>query len=279
MTIFSTAVVALVTLAACAGGAVNEGPPPTSQPASQPASQPSAQPSSPGTAVALLDRLETATEGLRDFRADITVYKWDGVLQRREIRSGEIVYQQRPDNQSKRFAILVKRQIIGRRQEDQNKRYIFDGSWFVEIDFDNRVFIKRQIVPPGERFDPLKLGEGPFPLPLGQRRDDVLARFEASRIDESSDEQLQAFLADKSVEGLLLVPRATTPQAREIVQVEIFYDSVTLLPVGINLTETNGDRKIVRLRDLRRNEGIDESTLSIEQPEGFNVDVIPWVAR
>jgi len=268
MTIFSTAVVALATLAACAGSEVNEGPPPSSQPASRPAS--------PGTAVALLDRLETATEGLRDFRADVTFFKWDDVLQRREIRSGEIVYQQRPDDQSKRFAILVKRLIIGRRQDTQNKRYIFDGSWLVEIDYDNRVFIKRQIVPPGERFDPLALGEGPFPLPLGQRRDEVLARFEVSLLDGSSDKGLDAFLAGKSVLGLLLVPKPSTTQAREIDQVEIFYDAATLLPVGIHLTETNGDRKTVLLRNLRRNEGIDESTLSIEQPDGFDVDVIPW---
>ena len=272
MTLCLTAVVALATLAACAGGAVNAGPPPSSRPASQPASQPA----SPEPAVALLDRLETATEGLRDFRADVTFYTWDGVIQRREIRTGEIVYQQRPGNQSKRFAILVTREIIGNRQHDQNKRYIFDGSWFVEIDYDNRVFIKRQIVRPGENFDPLKLGEGPFPLPLGQRRDEVLARFEASLLDESSDEQLAKFLTGKSVLGLLLVPRPSTPQAREIVQVEIFYDSVTLLPVGIHLTETNGDRKTVRLRNLRRNEGIDEASLSIEQPDGFAVDVIPW---
>ncbi len=264
MTIFRTAVVALVTLAACAGGAGNEGPPPSSQPAL------------PGTAVALLDSLETATEGLRDFHADVTFVKWDDVLQRRETRLGEIVYQQRAGNQSKRFAILVTRQIIGRRQENQNKRYVFDGSWFVEIDYDNRMFIKRQLVPPGERFDPLKLGEGPFPLPLGQRRREVLARFEASLIDGSSNERLDAFLAGKSVRGLLLVPRASTPQAREIARVEIFYDSATLLPVGINLTETNGDRKTVLLRKLRRNEGIDEATLSIEQPDGFDVDVIPW---
>ena len=276
MTLCLTAVVALATLAACAGGVVNAGPPPSSRPVSQPVSQPESRPASPQPAVALLDRLETATEGLRDFRADVTFYTWDGVIQRREIRTGEIVYQQRPGNQSKRFAILVTREIIGNRQHDQNKRYIFDGSWLVEIDYDSRVFIKRQIVRPGENFDPLKLGEGPFPLPLGQRRDEVLARFEASLLDESSDEQLAKFLTGKSVLGLLLVPRPSTPQAREIVQVEIFYDSVTLLPVGIHLTETNGDRKTVLLRNLRRNEGIDEASLSIEQPDGFAVDVIPW---
>ena len=83
-------------------------------------------------------------------------------------------------------------------------------------------------------------------------------------------------MAGKSVLGLLLIPKPSTPQAREIDQVEIFYDAATLLPVGIHLTGTNGDRKTVLLLDLRRNEGIDESTLSIEQPDGFNVDVIPW---
>ncbi len=247
----------------------------------QPTAQPSAHPATSDPAVALLDRLETAAEGLRDFSADIRYDLWDAMLERGEISSGEILYDVRPDDGSRRFAILVTSVIVGNRKDNQNKRYIFDGSWFVEIDDDNRMFTKRQIVAPGERFDPLKLGEGPFPLPVGQRREDVLARFDASLMEGTQHEVLARFLAGKPVEGLKLVPRPMTPQAKEIAEVEIFYDAATLLPLGIFLTETNGNRKTVMLRHLKRNQGIDESKLSIEEPDPaqWQIDVRPWVAR
>jgi hypothetical protein len=291
MTIFSA--IALVTLAACgpsvaeaerrhsatgdAEGVTREI---VNQPESaQPASPPTSQPAASDPAVALLDRLETAAEGLRDFSADVTYFIWDPMLQRREIRGGEILYDVRPDDGSRRFAILVTSVSIANRRDNQNKRYIFDGSWFVEIDYDNHMFTKRQIVAPGERFDPLKLGEGPFPLPVGQRRDDVLARFEASLLEGTQHKVLAKFLADKAVEGLKLVPRPSTPQAREIADIEIFYDTATLLPLGIVLTEISGQRKTVMLRNLQRNQGIDESKLSIEQPDPkqWQIDVRPWV--
>ncbi len=291
MTLFSA--VALVILAACSPGVAEsergnggtgdaEGVPREivdQLQTAQPTSQPSAHPTT-SDAVALLDRLETAAEGLRDFRADITYSLWDSILERREIRGGEIVYDVSPDDGSRRFAILVTSVSVGNRRDNQNKRYVFDGSWFVEIDYDNRMFIKRQIVAPGERFDPLKLGEGPFPLPVGQRREDVLARFEASLLEGTQHEVLARFLAGKPIEGLKLVPRPSTPQAKEIAEVEIFYDAATLLPVGILLTETNGDRKTVMLRHLKRNQGIDESKLSIGEPDPakWQIDVRPWAA-
>ncbi len=273
MTIFSAGLAALVTLAACAVEQTR-----SAQPTSQAASQPTSPTTSSDPAVALLDRLEAAAEGLRDFSADITYYLWDAMLDRREIRSGEILYDVRPNGESRRFAILVTSVIVGNRKNNQNKRYIFDGSWFVEIDADNHMFMKRQIVAPGERFDPLKLGEGPFPLPVGQRRDDVLARFEVSLLAGTEHKTLAKYLAGKPVEGLKLVPLPSTPQADEIADVEIFYDSVTLLPLGIVLTETSGDRKTVMLRKLKRNQGVDESKLSIEEPDPkeWQIDVRPW---
>jgi len=272
MTFFSAGIAALVTLAACGVEQTQS---------LQPTSRPTSAPTSSDPAVALLDRLETAGNLLRDFRADITYYLWDSMLERREIRGGEIVYVVSPDDGSRRFAILVTSVSVGNRRNNQNKRYVFDGSWFVEIDQDNRMFTKRQIVAPGERFDPLTLGEGPFPLPVGQRRKDVLARFEVSVLEGTRHEVLARFLEGRKVEGLKLVPRPSTPQAKEIAEVEIFYDAATLLPVGIVLTETTGNRKTVMLRHLKRNEGIDESKLSIEEPDPaqWQIDVRPWVAR
>jgi hypothetical protein len=245
----------------------------------QPATtRPEAIADSPDPVNDLLDRLETSTGDLRDFEAKINYSKWDNVLQRDELRTGSVIYQVKPDG-TKRFAILLERLIVGRRARDQRKHYVFDGSWFVEVDFEAKLFIKRQVVPPGEQFDPLKLGEGPFPLPVGQPADEVLARFDVKRLDRPQDATLAGRLGERVVDGLLLRSKPDTPQADEFVEAEIFYDRETLLPVGIGVAEANGDRKTVVLRDLKRNGGVDEAVLNIEEPdarEGWRIDIRPW---
>ncbi len=227
----------------------------------------------------LLNRLERSTADLRDFKARVVYYLRDSVLDRKETRSGELIYQRDPDG-SKRFAILLRQLIIGDRSSRIRRDYVFDGSWLVEIDHVAKVFIKRQIVPPGQRFDPLKLGEGPFPMPIGQPKEQVRARFEVDRLttQRSEDELLVKRLGDRPVEGMLLVPRPDAPEAKDIARVEVFYDSKTLLPVGISVEETNGDRKTVILTKLRRNEGIDPDKLNIQEPDPreWDIDVRPW---
>ena len=266
------------------------GPPPVVAADPAPATSPrtKAQPAAPavsaevGEAAArgvdeLLVRLERSDEDLRDFQAQIGYFKWDNVLERLERRYGEIIYQVRADG-SKRFAILLERLIVGNRARQQRRHYVFDGSWLVEINHDAKHFIKRQIVPPGQTFDPLKLGEGPFPLPVGQPKEEVLARFHVELLAEPDNDLLKEQLADREVEGLRLVPKPKTPEAENVQSVELFFDADTLLPVGISLIETNGDRKTVILRDLRRNAGVDESKLSIEEPDPrqWQIDVRPW---
>jgi outer membrane lipoprotein-sorting protein len=228
----------------------------------------------------LLERLERSHADLRDFQADLLYEKWDNVLKLPETRTGEVLYQTKPGG-SKRFAILFERLIKRNRAREHRKHYIFDGSWLVEIDHESKIFIKRQIVPPDKQFDPLKLGEGPFPLPVGQPAEEVRARFNVRRLHKPQDETLAERLAGRSVDGLRLVPKPNTPQAEEFEQAELFYDRQSLLPVGVSVTEANGDRKTVILSNLKRNAGVDENKLSIEEPDardGWRIDVEPYKA-
>jgi len=261
--------------------------PPVSEPVAQAVAEPSTASPPPKLIVdawnptdELLERLERSHKDLRDFQADIVYHKWDNVLKRTEIRTGKVLYQTKPGG-SKRFAILLERLIVGNRARNHRKHYVFDGSWLVEIDHESKTFIKRQVVPPGKQFDPLKLGEGPFPLPVGQPADEVRARFNARRLHEPTDETLARSLADRDVEGLLLMPKPDTPQADEFERAEVFYDRKSLLPVGVSVTEANGDRKTVILTNLKRDAGVDESKLSIEEPDaldGWRIDVEPYAA-
>jgi hypothetical protein len=227
---------------------------------------------------ALLERLERSHADLRDFQADIVYHKWDNVLKRPEIRTGEVLYQVQPEG-SKRFAILLERLIVRNRARAHRKHYVFDGSWLVEKDHEAKIFIKRQVVPPDKQFDPLKLGEGPFPLPVGQPAKEVRARFNVRRLHKPRDETLAERLADRDVDGLLLVPKPDTPLAEDVKEMEVFYDRESLLPVGVSVTEANGDRKTVVLTDLRRDAGVDEKKLSIEEPDaldGWRIDIEPY---
>ncbi len=231
----------------------------------------------------LLTTLETAAADLRDFSAKLRYDKWDPVTNRWEIRAGELLYEVKPGG-AKRFAMLFDTYIVGNRKQTRKTTYVYDAGWLAEIDYESKQFIKRQIVAPGKEFDPFKLGEGPFPLPVGQARSEVLQRFDVSLIGPPEDDQLKDL---QNVDGLRLVPRPGMPEAKEFERVDVFYDKDTHLPVGISLIETDEapndgvdlrEKKIVRLRDVKRNEGIDGSKLDIAEPDPneWAISIEPW---
>ena len=234
----------------------------------------------------LLTKLETAASELRDFTAKVRYDKWDPVTSRWEIRAGQLIYQVKPDK-TKRFAMLFDTLITGTTRSDRQTHYIYDAGWLAEVDHERKQFIKRQIVAPGKEFDPFRLGEGPFPLPVGQQRDEVLKHFDVTIIDAPEDKQLEGL---ENVRGLRLIPRPGTREAKHFERVDVFYDNVTLLPVGISLIETDPApddkfdarvQKIVRLRDVKRNEGVDEAKLNIEEPDAreWLINIEPWGAQ
>jgi len=241
----------------------------------------------PDPVEALLDRLERSAEDLRDFQANIRYDIWDAVTEGLQIRGGELIYQVDPDDKSKRFAINFNSLVIDQTRWDESVQYIFADGWVVEVDHKKKQFIKRQIVAPGEEFDPLKLGEGPFPLPIGQSKKEVLARFDVKLLDAPSDPFLAKMLTDRDVEGIVLFPKPNTSEAEKFQRVEIFYDRATMLPVGINAVAAGAidpddpnsrNRKTVLLTNLKRNQGVDESKLSIAEPDKreWDIDIRPW---
>ncbi|MHC4991810.1 MAG: LolA family protein [Planctomycetota bacterium] len=234
----------------------------------------------------LLAELERSAADLHAFTAGVVYEVEDALLGRRERRRGKLIYSADEEADSKRFAVLFESiDFDNGRRERRLRHYVFDGQWLAEIDHESRKFIKRQIVRPGERLDPLKLGEGPFPLPIGQPREQVHKRFVASSWTLPEGHPLEKVgKTYPELRGLLLVPRDNTPEARDYARVELLYDRATLLPVGIQVIETNGDRKTVRLLDPVRNPTLDEQALawlSIEEPDRreWAVSVQPWSGR
>lgn len=219
---------------------------------------------------ALLDRLEGADVDLDAFTARIVHRTDDELLGESVLRTGRLLYARFGAGGERALGFLFEATITdGRRREDR-RRYVFRGPWLVEVDPERKLFIKRQIADPGRPFDPMRLGEGPFPLPIGQPKSEVLRRFEVSRAVLPTEGVLARLAERGPVEGLRLVPREGEPTGDQFRSLEFFIDRATSLPVGVAVTERDGDRQSARLDELVRNPELapdDLSALDVALPD------------
>ena len=92
-----------------------------------------------------LDRIEAVE--IESMTATVSYTRTDPILDRKEIRTGKVLFRQGSDN-TREAAILFDSLIIGQRREKIQKHYIFSGRWMAEIDHENKQFIKRCMCSP-----------------------------------------------------------------------------------------------------------------------------------
>lgn len=143
---------------------------------------------------ALLDELETADKQLELMRGDVLYARYDAVLDDRQFRWGTLRYASLDtgthsemdrgagEDRLKVFRADFNRYFDGVSIREETQAWVFDGRWLIEQDHTDKRFRKVEITPAqsSERagFDPMKLGEGPFVIPIGQEKSEILARFE-----------------------------------------------------------------------------------------------------
>jgi len=246
--------------------------------------QPAERPSDITTADDLLRALETAGEDTRRLSATVRYVKTFAIQGDTQVREGRLVFASEPgvDGQApaRRFGITFDTLKLGERVEDIDseylEQYIFDGEWLAEVRPLDKEFVRRQVVPAGERWDPLRLGEGPFPIPIQQRREDILARFDAELLDgaEGVEERSMLGIAGRCYQ-LRLTPRADAGE-NELREIRVWYQMDTLLPRLARTLNAADDVSFVALKDLKTNAEtvIDEAELSTEPPTdrtGWNI--------
>ncbi len=229
---------------------------------------------------ALLDAVEAITETLRDFRADVTLETTDDITGDTERRMGKVVFLQEAGKpQTRQFAVVFEKFIDGSgRMDEKPMRYIYADGWLTEADFTQQTLIRRQLARPGEAYDPLKPGDGPVPLPIGQRKADVLKRFEASLATTPPHGSLAKL---EHAQGVVMTPRPGMAD-RDLVQAIVWYDLETLAPVGVEAKKKNGTT-IVLLRRPALNAGLDDAqrallSLAAGATQGWRVDERPLAA-
>ncbi|MDZ4829211.1 MAG: hypothetical protein SGJ09_03315 [Phycisphaerae bacterium] len=220
----------------------------------------------------ILASLEKVGAEMKDFQAKIIYETFDDLTQETSRRFGTLVLD--GTGMSRRFAIVFeKMQVISHepgaedkvRSDSSRDHWIYSDGWLTEINLELKSVIKRQVMEPGKQFDPLKLGEGPFPLPIGQPKAAVLEQFDVTLCEMPPVPLLTSVT---NVDGLKLVPKPGTAMAKDYADVRVFYSragatnqaGATHDPAlrAMYLTQPNKNTVTVLLNDPKINAGIDE---------------------
>ncbi|HEV8378720.1 MAG TPA: hypothetical protein VGP99_07705, partial [Tepidisphaeraceae bacterium] len=114
----------------------------------------------------ILDALHARGQGLKDFTADVSLAETDALSGETTTMTGKVWYQARGEGNA-RMRILFDKKLFGDKPQAGAKvEYALDKGWLTDRDYKRKVEIQRQVLKPGEKINLLKLGEGPFPLPI-----------------------------------------------------------------------------------------------------------------
>lgn len=265
---------------------------------------PEARPDEPvagfATAGDLLAALEKADRDIRTFASQIRYTRLFEIENDIQTRIGRLYFRTDPPvdpdagepTQRRRWvAVRFEQFIAGQRSDKQEKFWVFDGQWLVEKDPVAKQFMKRRMVRPGQVFDPLRVGEGPFFVPVGQRRADMELYFTAAlrpsgdgladEYDPQRDQLLKSLSA--KLEGLIqleLTPRPNMQQVEDFSLIRIWYDPQTLLPRASLSVDQLGDIDVFELFAIDINEArasLPDNVFNVDPPrpdEGYHVEVV-----
>jgi len=212
---------------------------PTSQPAPPVATAPaddSAQPaagtSQPAQAVdakaqALLEQLEASGRRYKSLRSDVAYHVLMKQLGDTELRKGYVAYLHPQGDQPGMFRVHFDTLKLGDGLDCKEVvDYAFDGHYFVMAKHRIKEMTFVQVTAEGQKAQPMKLGEGPFPLPFGQEVTEVLRRFQA--YTDGATQQ-----GPPGTGYLRLTPRPESAEESSFVQLEMWVDPQTHLPARI----------------------------------------------
>ncbi len=187
-----------------------------------------------------LDALDAIGRDLKSFTAVVKLSEQDVIAQDTVVRTGQFVYQSLGAGDS-RLRVTFDTRIQDGASQPQKIEYLLDKGWLIDRNYGRKIEVNRQMLRPGEKVNLLKLGEGPFPLPIGQKKEDVHKQFEVKRVELAQGEL-------KDTIHLQLTPLPGTRFERDFATIEVWVDQNSHMPVRIETEDKN--LTTVRTTDL-----------------------------
>lgn len=188
----------------------------------------------------VLTRLHEVGRDLKTLSARVTLSETDRRDASQTVRLGRVLLQQEP---VQRVLVVFTEVERDEKVRDEMIEYKLEDGWLTDRNYARKTEVRRQVTPAGQRLNLLRLGEGPFPLPIGQAPEEVKRQFAVNRLaaDHVDD-------APEGCVGLRLAPLAGSAFVSKFVHLDVWVDRVSGMPRRIEALDAN--RATLRRTDL-----------------------------
>lgn len=226
----------------------------------------------------LLDALDQAGKDLRSLQATVLLTDVDNDTGSQTRRPGEVVLVR--EGNDVKFRATLKGVIVENDDGREGLRpekieYLLRGDELIDRNYKTRTESRHKLPPQEGKRDLLKLGEGPFPLPIGQSREDVYRLFDVREVDPDEEAQNEMGVdADENTRRLRLTPKPDTALAEDFqwLEIDVGLDDgmprkvITLDPVG-------STARVTELRKPKINAAVPDDAFELEpiDPNEWNI--------
>ncbi len=247
-------------------------PQPEAQPDTQPKTQPASPPETPQPgvspqAMAILKDLEMAGDKYRSIKADLTYIVNNKLTGDVETRTGWVAYQQPGKDEPARFRVSFDTLAMGEgRPTKQKVDYIFDGRWLKVAKHNIKSLTHYQVAAEGETVEPLRIGKGPFPVPFGQKAEEVTQYLDVEVKEPDKD-------APKGSDYLLLTPHEEDRSLVSFKQLELWIDRESHLPVKVRTVDESHNVVTVSFSDSQTQAEMKPEWFDFEKPADWSLQI------
>jgi hypothetical protein len=206
----------------------------------------------------VLEALHARGQDLHDFTAGVTLTETD-VLGKETERRGMVWYQRKQNGDTRIRVSFTEKKLSGSTFK-QRLEYLLENGKLVEQNYETKLQITRQVLKPGQKLDPLKLGEGPFPLPIGQPPEDVLKMFDVQKQPTTKDDPAGTV-------HVQLAPKAGTRLAKKFKTIDVFVSPENNFPVRIDALENGDTDRVTNLSNIRINAELKDAEFELPAPQ------------
>ena len=204
----------------------------------------------------VLDALHSSGHNIHSFSADIKRQEFNDATGAEVDRAGKVWFKNQPDGDVI-FHVVFDQKIIGKHIGKEKVEYQIEGGWLTALDYTSKRANRNQISPPGRKVNLFQLGEGQFPLPIGQDKKDVHALFDVSKVEPDKDDPANTI-------HLKLVPKPNTHFAEGFSAIEVWVDLNSQMPVRIATTNARKTEDTVNdLLNMKINPELTKEDLSV----------------
>lgn len=211
----------------------------------------------------ILSALQQSGTTLRDFSAKVGMEEMDNTTGAIKTRTGQIWYDRKPDGQV-RMRLTLDKLIDDRGAIDRKIEYLLKDGWLIDRDYNSKIEVNRQVLKPGEKIDLLKLGEGPFPLPIGQDPTEVHRQFNVTKLPAAQDVPEEQLPRVKDLLRIQLTPKPDSQFARDFASIDVWIHPADHFPRRI-MTTNETTVQTTDLQDLNINQSIPDKQFVLEE--------------